>query len=889
MAIAFISYFLIQLVISIVMIELTAKKPKSNLKAQGLDSIDFPTADASRSIPYFVGDCFLDAPNLTWYGDYRSAKVKKKVKSGMFSSSKVDIAIKYYIGMELSLSFGVVDQFKELWFGEKKAWEGTLTNYGTTEVKDPNFFGGEGAGGGIRANIIFYAGRPDQAPDPYMTKQQGGKAYNQKGICRLIWKGPSTIAATGTAVRPSAIVAERYGVSTAEAMSMMLAALTGKDVSRGSGEIGENPTPPPIKARMWRFPNNLSLGANRHIINNTANAAEAVYELMTGRYLPFYGEIASPHLTDADLDIESLRQAGITCFNEGIGVSFQWLQDGSIGAIVDDLLDQIGCVKREDPTTGKISFKMLRKDYDINDLRRFNSSNVSKLVNYGRQAISASTNKLVATYTDPLDQFKEKPCTVQSNASMWMTSNESPMNVDLTFLTDVNIVNRRAQQRLQQVVFPAATGTLTTDRRAWDVVTADCFVLDWEPDNISNMVCRISAVNRGNLGNNQIEITFIEDIFAVGSAVFSSPPPSAWVDPKNLAEPVTIYQVEESPYQLSLGVDPYRMLLWAFPPTLDTNRMNVYTSVSGGIFIEEYEGEAFSTPIPLLQDWSYGPGLDTRGLLHLDLTGVTTQLVKNAPVADIRDNQTNWINLAGEWIAIVDWNDLGDGDYQITSVYRGLLDTVPKDHLGGDLGYLIEDMVDVRETQFSLGAAWGFKLQTVTDLNVLDISATPVIGGVIQGRSNLPYAPGDFKINGVYYPEYISGPLVTTWTHRDRLTQPLLITNPAANYGPEAGVTYTLSLYNEAGTLVRPETGITGNSYSWDSEVADSGLLTAPKPWYDSTSLSVDFDMVPMPRINAKIEVFLESRRGALHSWQSYDHTVLRKGYGMHYGGLYGN
>lgn len=90
-----------------------------------------------------------------------------------------------------------------------------------------------------------------------------------------------------------------------------------------------------------------------------------------------------------------------------------------------------------------------------------------------------------------------------------------------------------------------------------------------------------------------------------------------------------------------------------------------------------------------------------------------------------------------------------------------------------------------------------------------------VVGQVPSGYAPLP--PENVLINGARYPADISGQYTTSWAPNPREH----VHGPAVS-GDE---TYTLRLYGESDTLIRTVTGITGNSYTWSTEVADSGLV----------------------------------------------------------------
>lgn len=92
---------------------------------------------------------------------------------------------------------------------------------------------------------------------------------------------------------------------------------------------------------------------------------------------------------------------------------------------------------------------------------------------------------------------------------------------------------------------------------------------------------------------------------------------------------------------------------------------------------------------------------------------------------------------------------------------------------------------------------------------------TYVVGQVPSGYAPLP--PENVLINGARYPADISGQYTISWAPNPREH----VHGPAVS-GDE---TYTLRLYDETDTLRRTVTGITGNSYTWSTEAADSGFI----------------------------------------------------------------
>lgn len=94
-------------VVSFIALALLTPKPElEDARAEELDPEQFPRATEDAPIPLLLGLCRIQAPNTLWYGDFRAKAQKKKVKTGLWSSTKVTTGYKYYIGMNLGLCLG---------------------------------------------------------------------------------------------------------------------------------------------------------------------------------------------------------------------------------------------------------------------------------------------------------------------------------------------------------------------------------------------------------------------------------------------------------------------------------------------------------------------------------------------------------------------------------------------------------------------------------------------------------------------------------------------------------------------------------------------------------------------------------------------------------------
>lgn len=98
-----------------VLSELLRPKPKFGApQPSGIGDFQVPTAQEGRAIPVVFGTVKLAGPNVVWYGDLAVIPVQKKVKTGIFSSDKVTTGYRYYVGMQLALCHGPIDELIEV-------------------------------------------------------------------------------------------------------------------------------------------------------------------------------------------------------------------------------------------------------------------------------------------------------------------------------------------------------------------------------------------------------------------------------------------------------------------------------------------------------------------------------------------------------------------------------------------------------------------------------------------------------------------------------------------------------------------------------------------------------------------------------------------------------
>lgn len=575
--------------------------------------------------------------------------------------------------------------------------------------------------------------------------------------------------------------------------------------------------------------------ANGDSVGNVLmNPAHIIYQCVTD---PSWG-MGYPV---ASIDDAAFRAAADTLYAENFGLCMLWSKQEEIGNFIRNVLDHIGGVFYVDPKTGKFALRLLRADYDPDALDVFDESNIVELQSFQRVGYGDTVNEITVVYRD-VETNKDSPVTVQNLANITAQGGVVSQTRNYPGLPNSALALRVAQRDLIAASTPLSKGRFTVNRKAWARFPGDVIKLTWPKLGIVSLICRVLAVDYGRLDDGTITVEFAEDVFGMPSASYAAQEPSGWSESTNVPQKVVAEDVVEVPYRtlatylsaadFSSIVDAssaFFAIVAARPQSIALS-FDIYSKTGA----ETFKRRASGAFVP----YAKLAGAMTATTTAITLAaGVDLGLVKTGTLAIIGTGQ------AAEWVRV----DAIDATAGTATVARGMLDTVPMPH-AADAPVFFDDAHSATENvERATSEVVDFKLSTVTPGGMLAIAGADLMTATAAQRQNLPYAPGNFKINGAAYPATVSGPLTITWSHRNRLQQLAdLITQDAGNIGPEDGVTYHVELMNATtGAQISSALNITGTSHV--PELTQSGTY------------------------QCRVRVW--ARRGGLPCWQPQDHT----------------
>jgi len=681
----------------------------------------------------------------------------------------------YLMSLHYGICHGPVDALLEITVGEKSAWMGEAEAETSIAINNSNLFGGPKKEGGLLGTAHYLPGEDSQL----MPSLLAGKLGRTPSTCPA-YRGLASIFFHGG--------------------------------SQGFIWGANNPYLRSIWAKVRRAPHGLSTPLQ--MIGPDANPAAIIYECLRSTD---WGMGAPADI----IDHPSFESCAAALLEEGFGLSMQWTRQSTIEAFVSEVIDHIQATLFVNPRTGLLTLKLIRDDYDLDDLPVLDPTNC--VVNkFDRKLFGETTNEIVVTWTNPANE-QDETVSAQDLANITIQGGEIISDSRNYYgVRNVDLAMYLAKRDLSSAAAPLATFEIDVNREAWDFTPGGCVVLNYPEYEIEGMVLRIVKIDYGKPGQPKIGISAHEDIFSLPSAAYTVPDGSQWSDPSADPTPIDTVRVITAPtFFASAALDAANAEILDYPEVLAAvlasqagNDVVAYdiaqvTTLPNG----DQAGEVIASK-PIL-----GHCITTTALL-----AEATTLIESFPAIVGRTSP----RLAGflfigattevyQEIALI--QSIDEDGYLLK---RGVLDTVPRAWPSGTPIWFVERDTDFLDTSAirSAGEPVRYKLLTRTSRGQLAQADAPVIGATLTGRPHLPSRPANVTVGGASFNvvDLSATPPSTvdvTWSNRNRLLEDTVVLGwTDATVAPEAGQTTTIRVYHPNGTLLTTHAGLTGTSFS---------------------------------------------------------------------------
>jgi hypothetical protein len=491
-----------------------------------------------------------------------------------------------------------------------------------------------------------------------------------------------------------------------------------------------------------------------------ANPAWVIYDLLCR---PVYGIGIDPD----DVDLDSFQAAADTLEDEAHGCSIVVQQMTDAPRVFADLLSQIDAVLYEAPSTGKIKLRLIRRDYDVEDLPVMNADNVVERPRVEDLHSRECPNEVRVNFTNRARDYKPdtvpspvRPAGTDFNSRRRWTEFNAPgcMNAELAA--------RIAVRELNVIGQPLRTITAKVNREFYALELGDAVLVDLEQYDLEAEVYRVLEVDPGQLADGAITVRLVRDVFDQTDGAYAPPSDEPVV---TTLLPITDFVVDESPYLLSYlaalagalpNIGDQRLMVFAAaePSPDPANRFLCDTQAggAGGHYAFGTQADIGPQPYPVtaivaveyprtlepyddatglvIENFAHGGGADALDFTiaasraQIRATGRHLALLGGANITTAAGE----LQQVGEIVSFESITDLGGGQIRLDGVGRGHGDTAPVTHPVGARFYMITPSLVVGQRDWITGQyARGY--------------AIPLYGGVV-GSDGLSYASHDVLI-----------------------------------------------------------------------------------------------------------------------------------------------
>lgn len=725
------------------------------------------------------------------------------------SGDEVTIGYKYYVGMHMVICHGPINEVDIIRVGDVNVYDSSISDGEQIYINKPQAFGGERKEGGIKGYVDVEFGDQTQETNDYLEEHLPGNVPAYRGVVSFILR------------------------------QVYVAAMN-----------------PYIK--QWSFRAKRIPDKEYAAIGNDMNPAEIIYECLTNNE---WG-MGYPS-SDIGDSFDSARQ---DLHSENFGLSMLWSRSIEIEEFIQNVLDHIEAVLYVDIFTGKFELRLVRDDYNVDDIPVVNKSNIQEIKSYSKRSSDELINTIIVNYVDVDNLGKTQSITVH-NLGLFFQQGSQIISQEKNYngITNHELANKVAARDLLNLSTELSTVIVVGDRSLMFLRPGDVFKLEYEEYGVESEIMRVSEIDYGKLEDGLVTVKATQDIFGVSEAIYSAPVTSKWEDPISGPQPVEQHYLYEATYPDWLNLkgsagyvweeiddDDALMLLVANSPTGTSYGFDLHTKVDK----YKYRGNMSFCP---------------NAILSNELSKEITSNIDFEAVTDIGNiSSDKYCIIEGSKVEFCELVSV-DTEAKTAEIKRGIYDTVPQEHPKAariwfcGFTYPVNDGVDYVD-----GETVKAKCLTNTPKGTLDFDDAPEISRGMEGRMIRPYPPGNFKINDDRYLDYIIGDSCDLfWSHRSRLSQEdTFVAQDEGDIGPEEGTTYQVIIYDEDDNEVVNEEGLTDTSYSY--------------------SIEQEIDDLGKDRPNEEMRVVIKSHRDGYESWQNQDHTFEGRGYGMFYGDHYG-
>jgi hypothetical protein len=518
------------------------------------------------------------------------------------------------------------------------------------------------------------------------------------------------------------------------------------------------------------------------------------------------------------IDNASFIAAADTLFNENFGLCMIWDKQEAIEKFIDEVKKHANIELYVDRATGLFNLTLIRADYVIGNLLVLNPSNITKITSFKKSTFGELPNAVTVSYYST-QQSDIATVTVQDIALIQEQGNTILTTIPYRGIPTAALASRVAQRDLATLSTPLISCQLYTTLVDVNFNIGDVFVLDWPEYSISGMVMRVTNANYGDGRSNVVKLSCVQDIFSLPSLSLISDAVPIFDDPSSQPSEIAVQLAMELPYLEAVQLSSQSSVDQLLADNPDQGYVGVAAKRPSGNAINARMFTTADAITPNFQEVATVDFCPTATLdQNLDKELAVFNITNGDDLSGAREG--TWLQMDEEVMVFVSLAS------PVLTVKRGALDTVPALHVTGAAIFFWDEFAEVDPTEYVASDEVYIKLVTVSGSGETAVENAVASKVILNARATRPYPPGDLKFGGNYFPTSTTSLALTlTWAARNRLQQTgsTLIGFLDGPITAEAGVTYTVRVYNDVPTLLDEQIGITASTA--DITFPDAGVF----------------------------------------------------------------
>lgn len=298
--------------------------------------------------------------------------------------------------------------------------------------------------------------------------------------------------------------------------------------------LGANASPPAysFEASSYEDGDNYPAVGIYARIGYDLNPINALYDFLKGKH----GKAGIDPTTY--IDSASFAVAATTLYSESHGYSRCIDRSAPLDKHITELLEQIDAALYADEKDSKYKIKLIRNDYSIPDLPHITKDNCVDLINFSIGGWTGLTNKVRLVYSNRDRGYNDDSAVAHNTANA--AGQDGLVNetvISMPGVTVTALAERLARRELAARSRPVMKCRAIVTREFIRVNPGDAVLCTWSDPDISRIVFRVAAVDRGTLENGKVALDLIQDYFY---SYRSAPPQPPGLDHPDIGNGINV-------------------------------------------------------------------------------------------------------------------------------------------------------------------------------------------------------------------------------------------------------------------------------------------------------------------------------------------------------------